>query len=234
MSYYGEATGKSSKNKCGGRCGDIKCDDRCGRKKCHNRKDIISDDCNRYCYPPNPIMPCIPCAPQYGCGSKYIEWIDCNKTRFRSKIVSETNISTLNATLSTIGLQLTMFYNSGLITPAQISSLGLFNLQSTMVDFTNTPAVTTYIGDIDISTIIATILSTTKTNNPTSTILVSTSAQLLTNDLANMTMVINVNNGILPVSVITLVFLIKSNNCGASPPSVVSGTMTRYVYPLPA
>lgn len=181
-------------------------------------------DCYSNCYE-DLYCPVVPCVPQYGCGSKYIEWRDRNGCKYRSLMVSETNIATLNSTLATIAGQLSNFYNSGIVNAGQIASLGVFGLQSTLVDLIDSPPAT-YTGTIPISTELASHLSSLRTSYPLSTIVVGATAQLLTNNMVSITIQINIANGPTPGAGLTMVLTAQSNNCGASPPTVISGTLT--------
>lgn len=191
-----------------------------------------------------------PCEPEWGCGTNYIEWCDSCDNKFHSLLTSAPNLDELDTTIAELATNLAAIYNPPVaaVTPALVNSLGIFDPLSTLV-YSGTsvtipfPAVAavTILGDVtlignslapaDLTSIpnyLAAALQAIKLANPGSTLAVTDSYQVLTNELVSFTLV----GTITPVApttgtyTFTIVALAKIVDCGLSPPVVVSGTVT--------
>lgn len=215
-----------------------------------NRSVYAQRGCNT-CVKPCPQ----PCEPEWGCGTNYIEWCDTCGNKFHSLLTSAPNAAELDTTMAELATNLAAIYNTNpAVTPALVNSLGIFDPLSTLVY--SDPSVTipagaltavTVIGDTtlignslapaDLTSIpngLAAALQAIKLANPGSTLTVTDSYQVLTNELVSFTLVGTITGLTPPLTgtyTFTIVALAKIVDCGLSPPIVVSGTVTNTAPP---
>ena len=185
--------------------------------------DLCSNSCENSCQDSCEK----PCEEKLSCGSGMITWKDECGNSYVSKIVSLASQKAIESSIERFIDYMTGIYNSPdttNITKFQISHLGLFAENSTVLQYIGADAPIVGVGIDGCSTMLALLLSHYKAIQKSSTLSMTYAYRLISNDLANITYLFTIT---LLTGPVKIAFLTQSHvvNCGATLPRVDWGQL---------